>query len=200
MTLIACPDCDLLHQRQPLPVGGTARCTRCDAVLYRDNPAEISRHLALVIAALLLFVLANSHPVVTMDLQGQQLSCTLWDAVWVLHDKGLSPLSVVVFLTALVFPLLDTLLLLLLLWPLAQGRPVWGGRILLRVIQRIRPWSMMDVLFLSMLIAVVKLANTAEVIPGVALWSFAALTLLLAALAALEPRTLWERLIEVESA
>ena len=59
----------------------------------------------------------------------------------------------------------------------------------------ITPWGMVEVMMLGVLVALVKLAHLAEIVLGVALWSLAALVILLAAAAAaFEPRDLWARL------
>jgi paraquat-inducible protein A len=51
---------------------------------------------------------------------------------------------------------------------------------------------MVEVMMLGVLVALVKLAHLAEIVLGAALWSLAALVVLLAAAAAtFEPRELW---------
>jgi paraquat-inducible protein A len=65
----------------------------------------------------------------------------------------------------------------------------------LRLLRRIQPWSMMEVFLVGILVAVTKLVDMAEVIPGLALWAFALLILVLAgATASFDPEALWERL------
>ena len=47
---------------------------------------------------------------------------------------------------------------------------------------------------LGVLVSMVKLAHLATVVPGIALWSFGALMLLMAAVAAVfDPRELWAK-------
>jgi paraquat-inducible protein A len=59
----------------------------------------------------------------------------------------------------------------------------------------VEPWSMIEVFMLGMLVSLVKLTSSFKVIPGVALWSFGVLTLLLAAAAAsFSTRDVWARL------
>ncbi len=54
---------------------------------------------------------------------------------------------------------------------------------------------MTEVLILGMLVALVKLAHIASVVPGIALWAFGALMVLLAAAsAAFDPREFWARI------
>ena len=56
----------------------------------------------------------------------------------------------------------------------------------------VRPWGMVEVMMLGVLIALVKLAAIAEIVPGVALWSLAVLVVLSAAcIVTFDPRVLW---------
>ena len=48
---------------------------------------------------------------------------------------------------------------------------------------------------LGVLVSLVKLASMAEMVPGLALWSFALLIVVLAgAIASLDPRVVWSRI------
>ena len=51
---------------------------------------------------------------------------------------------------------------------------------MLRVLRAVQPWGMVEVFMLGVLVSLVKLAHLASVVPGIALWSFAALMLLFA--------------------
>jgi paraquat-inducible protein A len=54
---------------------------------------------------------------------------------------------------------------------------------------------MMEVFLIGILVSITKLAGMAEVIPGLAIWAFALLMLVLAgAMASLDPQEVWERL------
>ena len=63
-----------------------------------------------------------------------------------------------------------------------------------RMLQAVRPWGMVEVFMLGVLVSLVKLAHLAGVVAGIALWSFAALMLVMAAITAVfDPRALWAR-------
>ena len=65
-----------------------------------------------------------------------------------------------------------------------MGRvPAHFGRVF-RVLQTVRPWGMVEVFMLGVLVSLVKLAHLAGVVAGVALWSFAALMLVMAGITA----------------
>jgi len=76
--LIACHECDLLQRETALASGGTARCRRCGATLYRRPPASVDRSLALTLAAMVLFVVANTFPIVGLSVNGTLVETTLF--------------------------------------------------------------------------------------------------------------------------
>ena len=58
----------------------------------------------------------------------------------------------------------------------------------------LQPWSMMEVFLIGIIVALVKLLGMAQIVPGVALWSFALLIVTLAAAAAnMDSRVVWDR-------
>ncbi|HVP09122.1 MAG TPA: paraquat-inducible protein A [Burkholderiales bacterium] len=192
--LAACHECDLLQREVPLPAGGVARCVRCGAELYRDRPHSLDRALALTAGALLLFAIANCFPILGLALQGQVINTTLYDTVDRLWDEDMKSVAALVFATTIAMPALELGALAYLLAPVRFGRLPPHFALVFRVLQAVRPWGMVEVLMLGVLVSLVKLAHLAGVVPGIALWSFGALMLVMAALAAVfDPRALWER-------
>lgn len=103
--------------------------------------------------------------------------------------------GVVVFLTAIVVPAIELISMIYLLLPLKLGRVPSGYAWFMRTLQYVEPWGMVEVLMLGVLVSLVKLTSNFKVIPGVALWSFGALTLLLAAVASsFSARDVWDRI------
>lgn len=193
--LIACHDCDLLQREISLKPGCAASCSRCGAVLYRNATDSINRTLAYTLAATVLFVIANVFPIFAIELQGTRSSINLVGAVRSLWDQQMRFVSLIVFLTTIIIPALELIMMTCLLLPLKFRRVPHGYLIILRTMRIVGPWSMVEVLMLGMLVSLVKLTSSFKVIPGVALWSFGGLTLLLAAAAAsFSVRDVWARL------
>lgn len=193
--LIACHDCDLLQREIPLKPGCTASCSRCGAVLYRNATDSINRSLAFTLAALVLFVIANMFPIFAIEAQGGGSSITLAGAVRSLWKQQMQSISLLVFLTTILVPALELFIMTYILLPLKFGHIPDGYTLLLRVMRAVEPWGMVEVLLLGMLVSLVKLTSSFKVIPGIALWSFGALTLLLAAVAvSFSLRDVWARL------
>ena len=100
-----------------------------------------------------------------------------------------------VFLTSILFPAIQLAGLLYVLLPLKLNRLPWKVAPVFRFIRTLQPWSMMEVFMIGILVSAVKLAKMASIIPGLALYSFALLIFVLAAVAAsLDPDIVWERL------
>lgn len=189
--LVACEHCDAIYQHTELTYGARAMCLRCGGQLYRESTRIYQRLLPLLVAALILFLLSNAYPIVAMDLKGVRSQTTLWDAVQVLYADHMVPVAILVCATTILFPLVEMLMMLYLLVPMSNGRtPAHFARIV-RCIQLTRPWGMIEVFMVGVLVTLVKLSAMAEVLPGIALWSFAALVVVLAALLSFDPHDLW---------
>jgi paraquat-inducible protein A len=194
-TLIACHECDLLHQRQPLPRGGTAICVRCGAKLYSRKRNSLDRVLALTIAGLVLFCVANAYPLLTFKLEAQAQDTTLFSGVVALYEQGMWIVAGVVFLTSILVPLLQLAVMLYVIFPLKFNYRPWGLSFWFRIVHSVKPWGMMEVFMLGILVSFVKLAKMATLIPGIALYAFLVLIFVLAASAAsLDPHLVWNRL------
>ena len=194
-TLIACHECDLLLREIPLPQGKSACCCCCGATLHRNLPDSINRSLALTVAAAILYLIANSFPILGINLQGNGNAVTLLQAVHELWKQNMPLVSSLTFVTAIFVPALELCLMLYLLLPLCRGHLLPGTSLVMRLLQTIKPWGMVEVFMLGILVSLVKLVQDFKIIPGVALWSFGGLTILLAALASsFNPREVWGHL------
>lgn len=193
--LIACHECDLLLRSVALPQGGAARCPRCGALLYRHYRNSLERALALTLAGIILFAVANWFPFLSFKLGIQVKHTTLLTGVAELYRQGMWILSMVVLVTSVLVPLGQLLGMLYILLPLKLNRNPWKLSPVLRVVLGMRPWGMMEVFMLGILVSTVKLSDMAEIVPGIALYSFLALIFVLAAsVAVFDPKLIWERL------
>jgi paraquat-inducible protein A len=195
MRLIACHECDLLQRETVLGRSGAARCRRCGATLYKSLPASVDRTLALTFAALVTFGVANVFPIVGLSVNGTLVETTLFGAAHILYLDGVWPLAGLVFVTTLLMPPVAMLAVVYLLVPLRMGYVPKRPDIALRLLRRVTPWGMIEVLILGMLVALVKLAAIASVVPGISLWAFGAVMVLLAAAgASFDPHDIWARI------
>ena len=190
-SLVVCDECDAVYTRRLLAPGTVARCGRCGALLGRGHRLDTQGQLALVLAALIVFVIGNAAAIVTLELRGVVVEVTLREAIAHTWASGERLVAVLAAATAFAFPLGVISLRLWLLVPMAAGFRPPAFAAAMRVLRWAQRWSMVEVFLLGVLIATVRSAGIASVVPGAGIYSFVALTLLLAAIEASGLRRLW---------
>jgi paraquat-inducible protein A len=192
--IIICHECDKPHQKWPIPEGATAKCSRCGAILYSSKRNSLERTLALTLAGLILFVIANTYPFLAMKIEGQIEQTTLITGVKELFGQKMYGVCLLVLLTSVVFPLFEICGLLYILIPMKFNRKAWRPAYVFRLINTLHPWAMMEVFMLGILVSLVKLAKMAEILPGLGLYAFMALIFMIAAVhASLDHDMIWSR-------
>jgi paraquat-inducible protein A len=191
---MACHECDLLNRVPALAPGQVARCARCDAVLYRNLADSVDKTLSLAFASLILFIVASTFPFLAFGKAGVMRTTSLLSGVADLHAQGMSLLALIVLATTILIPLLQIVGLIYVLLPLHRGYLPYRLSEVFRFLLHMRPWGMVEIFLVGILVAFVKLAGMAEIVPGVALWALATLMLTLTwASASLEPQIIWQR-------
>ena len=116
--LIACQHCDQLYRLLPLAAGGKASCHRCGSVLYRSVPDSLDRTIAFYLTALMLFVMANAWPFLSLELGGRVEENILISGGLEMIETGMPDIGVMILLTSIVFPFVTIIGMLYLLVPL----------------------------------------------------------------------------------
>jgi paraquat-inducible protein A len=193
-TLIACLDCDLMQRIPDVPPGASVRCPRCNKELWRHKPDSLNRTFALTIAALVLYIIANTVPMLGLRAVGREAFTTVVGGAHQLWLDGQQIVAVLVLFAAVISPALQiVILLLIVLGCRREHPPAWVG-LLLRHLHATRTWSMIEVMLLGVLVALTKISDYAQVILGVPLFVLFALVVLLAAIqSCFDPREVWQR-------
>ena len=193
--LIACPHCDLLQRIPEVPAGASVRCPRCDKELWRHKPDSHNRTFALTLAALVLYLIANTVPMLGLHAAGREAFTTVVGGAHQLWLDGQQLVAVLVLFAAVISPALQISFLLLIVIGCQRERPPFWVGLFLRHLQFTRTWSMIEVMLLGVLVALTKIADYAHVILGTALFALFALVFLLAMIqSSFDPREVWERI------
>jgi paraquat-inducible protein A len=196
-SVVSCDTCGLVQAMDRLPPGAAAECTRCGSFIAAGSSrSRLEVVAALSLAALVLYVPANTYPILKMYLHGSYSESTVWDGVVTLITHSEWAVAVIVFLASMVIPLvkLAGLFALVLTARMGWSRHLRERTWLYKFIDAIGPWAMLDVFLLAVLVALVKLSSWAKVIPGPGLLAFTAMVVLtMLASAAFDPKLIWER-------
>jgi len=171
------------------------RCPRCGFPLQRRKPNAIARTWALGIAALILYIPANTYPVLTLTTLGASRPSTIMGGVSELLEAGMWPLAVLVFFASIVVPAMKVIGLAILLITTRTGsrRRLRDRTRLYRIIDGIGRWSMIDIFMGSLLVALLQFGAVVSVLPGPGALAFAAVVILtMLAAQAFDPRLMWD--------
>ncbi len=169
--LVICPKCNTLHRKIPLQPGKKAVCKNCGMVLYRYDPRYLDRALALAVTGLILFVIANLFPLVRIDFIGNEQHVNIIDAISQLIDSGYYIVALGVMFMVLIIPALVIMDYIVLLILLKRKIAKKTTRDLLVLLSKLIPWSMVDIFLISILVALVKLADRVQIYFGISFWA-----------------------------
>ena len=195
MTPVACRSCDLLQRIPPLARGGKAYCGRCGQLLAVHPAHSLDRSLALAVACAIVVVIANAAPLMSLSAAGRSATTTLAGGAYEMWLQGSEVTAAVVAFCAVLAPALYVASLLLVLIAVQRPPAPWWAGTLMRFADRVKPWSMSEVLLLGILVALTKIAELATVEPGIGMYAVGALVMLLPWLAStFDPRAVWQRI------
>ena len=160
--LIACHECDTLFHKRALPVRTSAKCTRCGATLYPSVASNLDKLCAITLAALITFLIAQAFPIVELETNGITSQTTLIGAIVALWGENMEVIAVMVFCATILFPLTELVAMLYLMVALRAGFVPAGFSQVLRAIQFVRPWGMIEVFMLGVLVTLVKMVSIAR--------------------------------------
>lgn len=189
--IVVCEYCDTVHKKVMLQPRQCAYCKRCNAKLTISKSVLSAYFLPLSIAALVMFFIANCFPILEIQVQGKASSVTLIGALLLLNHDGASLVSGLIILTTMLSPLVHLGVIIYVIYGYQTQRQLPGMHFLIRLLQRLLPWGMIEVFMLGILVAIIKLSSLATIIPGVALWAFIALSILMALIITFDVRVLW---------
>ncbi|CAG9000568.1 MAG: Intermembrane transport protein PqiA [Candidatus Celerinatantimonas neptuna] len=170
-------------------------CPRCHHHLHKRRPDSLKRTIALLIAAIFMYIPANLFPIMNTEFLGQSMPSTILGGVILLWGMGSYPVAIIIFIASIVVPIAKILSLSWLCWQCYHpgNRAAHQKTILYHITEFIGRWSMIDVFVVAVLSTLVQLGNLMSIIPGSAAISFASVVILtMLAAMAFDPRLLWD--------
>lgn len=188
-----CEACALVSRAAPAPLA--SRCPRCGAELHVRKPASLARTWVLLAAAALLYIPANTFPVMrSSSLFGAQED-TIWSGIVFLWLDGSFGLALLVFFASMLVPLAKLLILggLALSVQLRLRGALVGRTRLFRMIESVGRWSMLDIYVVTLLVGLVQLRSVASIQAGPGALAFGAVVVLtMLASLSFDPRLMWD--------
>ena len=172
----------------------TPRCPRCLFALHERKPYSLQRTVAYLAAAVLLYIPANTLPVMETASVLGKVEHTILGGIAELWHTGSWELAAIVFIASIAVPILKIGALTLLVataYFRSRWRQVERAR-LYRLVQTVGHWSMLDVFVVVILVGMVRFGAFASVRPEAGLLAFGAVVVAtMLASAGFDPRLLW---------
>lgn len=193
--LLLCRTCGLLNR--PPGTAGHWHCARCAAALHWRKPDSIARTWAFLAAAAMLYVPANTLPVIQSGSLFGFENDTILGGVIYFWTSGSWALAIIVFVASIIVPGVKVAALALLLVT-SQRRSTWrpmDRTRLYRLAAYIGRWSMVDIYVGALSVALVQLRPFASIEPGPGAIYFGAVVILtMFASESFDPRLIWDPL------
>jgi paraquat-inducible protein A len=194
--LLSCRTCSLVSRA---PAGQAAlafaTCARCSSTLAYRKPGSISRTWAFLIAAMALYVPANTLPIMATSSLFGSSDDTILSGIVFLWEDGSWYLALIVFMASILVPLAKMIGLAVLLLSVQLGWTAHRAERarLYRLVESIGRWSMLDIFVVTLLVTVVQLTALASVRAGPAALAFGAVVVLtMMAAMSFDPRLIWD--------
>ena len=170
--LIICRKCDTLHRKIPLHKGTKALCSKCNTMIYHEDNNMVEKTLALVITTIITLIISFQFTIISININGleQTLSLTSLFAVLIEHQAYI--VGIISLFLIVIFPLmvLNTMFFILLFMKIKRYRYI--TKRLLILLSHLKHWSMVDIFFISLLVAMVKLFDYASIEIGISFIAF----------------------------
>ena len=197
--LVSCHTCNLVSRAPVENAAEEAICPRCGSHVRFRIANSIGHSWAYLIAAIILYIPANTLPMMlTRSLFGSS-DDTIISGVLFLWEDGSWYLALIVFVASILVPIGKMLALIILLLsvqlPGVQLTPARRARLasMYRIIASIGRWSMLDIYVVGLLATVVQLTALASVRAGPAALAFGAVVVLtMLATESFDPRLIWD--------
>ena len=190
-----CPQCGLVQRLCALPPGFVARCTRCQAMLGRRRTTPpIATPLAFCVSALVLYLISITQPLMTISIYGRMRAISLFTGPIELVREGWTLAGLLVGAVTVAVPAIEIVLMLGVLFGALHHRLPWRVPRMMRWYDLLRPWSMIEVYLLGLLVAYTKMIDLADVSVDPAAYALFGLTLMMAATdSSLDEDVIWSR-------
>jgi paraquat-inducible protein A len=187
--LTGCHSCGLVSSSR-------TTCPRCGAITRPRKTDSLQRSWALLLTAAMLYVPANTMPILTLVEVGHSGNpSTLVRGIRDIATSGYWALAVLVFFASIIVPLVKLLGLSYLLITTQRGTPGWlrERTLIYRVVDSIGRWSMIDVFMVSILTATARMGRLGSVFPGLGAVAFCAVVVLtMLAAHSFDSRLMWD--------
>ena len=154
--IMECYSCGLFLKKEKVSKKNTLKCPRCNSKLQLDKEHSFDS-LYYAISALLLFILLNIFPLITLNVNGTILKATLLDTVSILLEQNFFIVALIVFFTIIVAPVLNSLVIIFSFLQIHTKIRLFTDTLLHDAFHFFKHWGFIEVFIISIIVTYIKL-------------------------------------------
>ncbi len=155
--IIECYHCGLFIKKEDISLENQkVKCPRCSSkIKFKDNHSKDSLYYA--ICALLLFILLNIYPLISLSVTGITLETTLYSTFLILIEQNFIFVAFLVFFTIILAPVLNSLLIIIAFMQKYMNIKPSFKRVLFKSFKFFKTWGFIEVFVISIIVSYIKL-------------------------------------------
>lgn len=157
--IIECHHCGLFLEKKEVDNKKTkVKCPRCNnnlTISYKHNLDS----LYYAISSLLLFIILNIFPLISLEISGIKLEATLYGTVFILLKQNFFLVALIVFFTIFLSPLLNSLIIIISYIQSKTKLKIFNNTVLHDGFHFFRRWGFIEVFIISIIVTYIKLVG-----------------------------------------
>lgn len=154
--IIECLHCGLFINKEDSFSNKKLKCPRCGSKI-KSNTKHSLDSLYYAITALLLFILLNIYPLITLSITGIELKATLFNTFLILLEQDFIFVSILVFFTIIVAPVLNSIVIIFAFIQNSMENKPFPKKILFDGFRFFKTWGFVEVFIVSIIVTYIKL-------------------------------------------
>lgn len=153
--IVECYNCGLFIKKQQ-EITATQRCPRCNSKIKAEKKHS-NDSLYYSISALLLFGLLNIYPIISLNINENELRATLIGTVLILFEENFFFVALIVFFTIILAPILNSLVIIFAFIQDKTNIRLFTDTLLHDSFHFFRHWGFIEVFIISVIVTYIKL-------------------------------------------
>ena len=153
--ILECYSCGLFIKKHD-DITVTQRCPRCNSKIKSDKKHSLDS-LYYAISALLLFGILNVYPIITLNINENELKATLIGTVSILLEQNFFFVALIVFFTIILAPILNSLVIIFSFIQEKTNIRLFSDTLLHDSFHFFKHWGFVEVFIISIIVTYIKL-------------------------------------------
>ena len=153
--IMECYHCGLFIKKHN-NITANQRCPRCNSKIKSDKKHSLDS-LYYAISALLLFGILNVYPIITLNINENELKATLIGTVSILLEQNFFFVALIVFFTIILAPILNSLVIIFAFIQEKTNIRLFTDTLLHDSFHFFKHWGFIEVFIISIIVTYIKL-------------------------------------------